>query len=90
MQSGLQSKNEYILYRSMYNNELHNAIMDKDVQAIETILDGLTKAHLKNYTFSLYDSNTFIDIDYVYTEHMREIEELEDEYQAFSVDTYTI
>ena len=77
MQSGLQSKNEYILYRSMYNNALHNAIMDKDVPAIEILLDGLTKAHLKNYDFSLYDSNTFIDIGYVYIEHMRQIKELE-------------
>ena len=80
MQSGLQSKNEYILYRSMYNQELHNAVMIKDVQAIEVILDNLTKVHLKNYEFSLYDSNTFIDIEYVYMEHMREIEELEDEW----------
>jgi len=79
MQNGLQSKNEYILCRSMYSLKLHNAIMDKDIQEIEAILDDLTKLHLKNYTFSLYDSNTFIDIDYVYTEHMREIEELEDE-----------
>jgi len=79
MQSGLQSKNEYILCRSMYSLKLYNAIIVKDVQVIETILDNLTKLHLQNYTFSLYDSNTFIDIDYVYTEHMREIEELEDE-----------
>ena len=78
MQSGLQSKNEYILCRSMYSLKLYNAIIVKDVQVIETILDNLTKLHLQNYTFSLYDSNTFIDIDYVYTEHMREIEELED------------
>ena len=77
MKSGLQSKNEYILYRSMYNNELHNAIMDKDVQAIEILLDEFTREHLKNYDFSLYDSNTFIDIDYVYNEHVKQIEELE-------------
>ena len=77
MQSGLQSKNEYILYRSMYNLELHNAVMIKDVQAIEVILDNLTKVHLQNYDFSLYDSNTFIDIDYVYNEHVKQIEELE-------------
>jgi len=77
MQSGLQSKNEYILYRSMYNLELHNAIIDKDVQAIEILLDEFTREHLKNYDFSLYDSNTFIDIDYVYNEHVKQIEELE-------------
>jgi len=78
MQSGLQSKNEYILCRSMYSLKLHNVVMTKDIQVIEEILDNLTKLHLQNYTFSLYDSNTFIDIDYVYKEHMREIEELED------------
>jgi len=77
MQSGLQSKNEYILYRSMYNLELHNAIIDKDVQVIEILLDEFTREHLKNYDFSLYDSNTFIDIDYVYNEHVKQIEELE-------------
>jgi len=75
MNNGLQSKNEYILYRSMYNNELHNAIMDKDVKAIEAILGQFTKDHLKNYDFSLYDSNTFIDIEYVYAEHDKELKE---------------
>jgi len=77
MQSGPQSKNEYILYRSMYNQELHNAVIAKDVQAIEVILDNLTKLHLKNYEFSLYDSNTFINIDYVCNEHVKQIKELE-------------
>jgi len=79
MKSGLQSKNEYIIYRAMYNEELHNAVLAKDVEAIETILDNLTKLHLQNYAFSLYDSNTFIDIEYVYAEHTREILELEDD-----------
>jgi len=73
MQSGLQSKNEYILYRAMYNKELHYAIMLQDVEKIEAMLDQFTKDHLKNYDFSLYDSNTFIDIDYVKAEHMRQI-----------------
>lgn len=77
MQSGLQSKNEYILYRAWYNKELHHAIMFKDVEKIEVMLDQFIKDHLKNYDFSLYDSNTFIDIDYVKAEHMRQI--LEDE-----------
>ena len=72
MQSGLQSKNEYILYRSMYSLKLHNAIIVKDIQAIEEILDNLTKLHLQNYTFSLYDSNTFIDIDYVLLYHLQD------------------
>jgi len=79
MQNGLQSKNEYILYRAMYNKELHYAIMFKDIEKIEAMLDQFTKNHLNNYDFSLYDSNTFIDIDYVKAEHMRQIEELEDE-----------
>ena len=79
MKNGLQSKNEYILCRSMYSLKLHNAVMAKNVQAIEEILDNITKLHLQNYTFSLYDSNTFIDIEYVYSEHMREIEEFDEE-----------
>ena len=75
MQSGLQSKNEYILYRAWYNEELHHAIMFKDIEKIEVMLDQFTKDHFKyEYNhFSLYDSNTFIDIDYVKAEHMRQI-----------------
>ncbi len=77
MNSGLQSKNEYILYRAMYNKELHDAVMTKDVEAIEVLLDEFSKKHLKNYSFSLYDSNTFIDIEYIYSEHLKELKELE-------------
>lgn len=73
--NSILSKNQYILYRGMYNANLHNAIMDKDIAKIETIIDQFTRDHLKYYDFSLYDSNTFIDIDYVYAEHIKQIEE---------------
>lgn len=73
----IQSKNEYILYRAMYNRELHNAIMDRDVETIEVMLEQFTSDHLKNYDFRLYDSNTEIDIDYVYNEYIKEILKLE-------------
>jgi len=63
----------------MYNNELHNAIIDKDIQAIEVILDQFTKEHLNNYDFILCDSNTFIDIEYVYAEHDKELKEFNDD-----------
>lgn len=69
----LQSKNDYVLYRSMYNEELHTSIIDKDVEAIERVLDQLSRVHLKVYDFSLYDSNTEIDIDYVLAEHKRDL-----------------
>ena len=68
-----QSKNEYILFRAWYNNELHHAIMLKDVKKVEVMLNQFTKDHLSNCDFSLYDSNTVIDIDYIKAEHMREI-----------------
>ena len=71
------SKNEYILYRAWYNKDLQDAIMVKDVNKIEAILDQFTKNHLKNYDFELYDQYTEIDIDYVYNEHIKEILKLE-------------
>ena len=73
--NSLQSKNDYIIYRAIYNEELHHAIMNKDVEKIEVILEQFNKDHLKYYDFSLYDSNTKICIEYIKAEHEKELME---------------
>jgi|GEM_PF-5482043 len=72
-----QTKNDFVVYRALGNEELHNAIMERDIEKVELIVIELQVQHGKNYDFLLFDQETVLDIDLV----KAEIEEGYKEYE---------
>jgi len=70
-----QSKNDYVLYRSTVNEELHNAIMSRDTAKIEAMLEDWNNTNVHGNVFSLFDVNSVLDIEFVRAEHEKEIAE---------------
>jgi len=71
----LQSKNDYVLYRSVVNEELHNAVMARDTAKIEAMLKDWNNTNVHGKGFSLFDVNSVLDIEFVKAEHEKEISE---------------
>jgi len=67
------SKNDYVLNRAMFNEELHNAVITKDAERIESILTKLNEKNMREYDFSLFDVESVLDIDYVHDVHLIEL-----------------
>jgi len=71
----LQSKNDYVLYRSVANEELHNAVMTRDTAKIEAMLEDWNNTNIHGNQFPLFDVNSVLDIEFVRVEHVKEISE---------------
>jgi len=69
------SKNDYVLNRAIFNEELHNAVITKDAERIESILAKLNEKNTKEYDFSLFNVESVLDIDYVHDVHLIELKE---------------
>jgi len=64
-----QTKNDFVVYRALYNEDLHNAIMSKDIEKVELIIAAIQDEHAKYYDFLLFDPDTILDIDMVIWEY---------------------
>lgn len=73
------SKNEYVLLKVMFNEDLHKAVMKKDSKTVEQLITDENEEHQKHYNFSMYDTTSELDIDYVKTKYQRELRALERE-----------
>ena len=69
------SKNDYVLNRAIFNEELHNAAITKDAELVESILTRLNEKNMREYDFSLFDVESVLDIDYVHDVHLIELKE---------------
>jgi len=72
-----QTKNDFVVYRALYNEELHNAVMAKDTEKVELIVAELQAQHNKNFDFLLFDQETTLDIDSVIWEYQLVLKEEE-------------
>jgi len=70
-----QSKNDYVLYRSVVNEELHNAVMSRDFAKIESMLEDWNNTNVHGNQFPLFDMSSVLDIEFVKAEHEKEISE---------------
>lgn len=61
------SKNELALLKAIFCKELHDAILKKDLSRVNEIIQN-------RYPGQYYE-DTEVDIDYLYTEHKRQLAE---------------
>jgi len=65
MHYGQLDKNDIVLLKSLFNQSLHDAVMKKDVNKIEKIIQ-------EDYQGEYYEA-TILDIEYVYKNHKKEL-----------------
>lgn len=61
------SKNDLALLKAIFCQKLHNAILEKDLSKVEEIIQN-------RYPGQFFE-DTQLDIEYVYTEHKRQLAE---------------